>query len=168
MLTQALPNTFSSEPPRKRFILWAHLKHLGTALLAPSRFTANRGTQSLFPDSPPRSSSNWNLCVLLREKNHASHIDGVGLGRCSQPLLPSKCIPCSGRRSSHEARCNCKRCLNGARGAVLRAPHPARRRQVLPAIRRGAARLPPLLSLVVVATFKSRDVRFGSKADITL
>jgi hypothetical protein len=37
---------------------------------------------------------------------------------------------------------------------------------VLPAIRRRAARLPPLLSLVVVATFKSGDVRFGSKADL--
>jgi hypothetical protein len=103
--------------------------------------------------------------VLLREKNHASDIDGVGFGRCCQSLLLSKCIRCSGRRSSHEACC--KRWL-GARGAVLRASHPARRHQVLPAIRRRAARLPPLLSLVVVATFKSGDVRFGSKADVTL
>jgi hypothetical protein len=37
---------------------------------------------------------------------------------------------------------------------------------VLPAIRRRAARLPPLLSLVVVATFKSGDVRFVPISDI--
>ena len=78
-------------------------------------------------------------------------LTGLALRRCAQSLLLSKCIRCSGRRSSHEACCN--RCFNSARGAVLRASHPAWRNQVLPGIRHWTPRLPPLLSLVVVATF---------------
>jgi len=62
--------------------------------------------------------------------------------------LLSKCRRPSGRPSSHEAGGN--RRFNNARGAVLRASDPARRHQVLPGIRRGSPRLPPLLSLVVV------------------
>jgi hypothetical protein len=82
------------------------------------------------------------------EETHASDIDGVSFRLRSKSRLLSKCRRCSGRRRSYEAGCN--RHFNSARGAILRASHPARHHQVLPGIRRGAAGLPPLPSLVVV------------------
>jgi hypothetical protein len=146
----------TGEPPGKRFILCVDLKHWVPRFGHPPVLVANRGTQSLFPDSPPQSSSNLNLCRPVVEipafakgrKQHASNIDGASFGRCSDSRLLSKCRRGSGQRSSYEA-CRNRR-FNSARRAVLRTSHPSRRCQVLPAIRRGAPRLPPLLSLVVI------------------
>jgi hypothetical protein len=158
VLTKGMPNTFSGEPPRKRFILCVRLKHSGTALLAPSRPIANRGTQSSFPDSPRHNpvpigtyaSPARETRRIFWGETHASDIDGVGFGRRSESRLLSKCECRSGQRSSREACRGCR--VNGARCAVLRASHPARHHQMLSRVRRGAPRLPPLLSLVEVAT----------------
>jgi len=56
------------------------------------------------------------------------------------------------------------RYFNAARGAILRASHPARHHQVLPGIRRGTARLPPLPSLVVVVKPGSRAAHIAPEA----
>jgi hypothetical protein len=97
-----------------------------------------------------------------REETHASNVDGVSSGRCSESCLLSKCRRRSGRRSIHKAGCN--RRFNSAECAVLRASYPARCNQVLPRIRRGAPRLPTLLSLVVVKPSAARRREVSSNA----
>jgi hypothetical protein len=100
--------------------------------------------------------------VLQREETHAGDIDKISFRWRSEPRLLSKCRRRSDRRSSHEAGCNSR--FNSARGAVLRASYPARHHQVLPGIRRGAPRLPPLPSLAVVVKPGSRDVATSDTA----
>ena len=75
-------------------------------------------------------------------------LTGVAFASALTLVCFQKCCCGSGRRRSHEAGCNCH--FDSARSAILRASHPARYHQMLPAIHRGTARLPPLPSLVVV------------------
>jgi hypothetical protein len=87
-------------------------------------------------------------------KTHASDIDRISFRRRPESRLLSKCRRRSSRCSGNEPGCNDR--INSPAGAILRASDTARCHQVLPAIRRGAPRLPPFLSLVVVKLVKPR------------
>ena len=93
-------------------------------------------------------------------------LTGLAFAGALSSRLLSKCRCRSGRRGSHKSGCN--RRFNSARGAVLRASYPARYHQVLPGIRRGASRLPPLPSLVVVKPGAHRRVLWTIAAKSTV
>ena len=103
--------------------------------------------------------------VLCGKETYASDIDGVRFRRGSQSPLLSKCTSHSGRRRSHER--GCRRHINGARGAVLRAAHSAWHRQMLPGIRCRTSSLSPLLPLVVVALTLKGSELLGSQPRCT-
>jgi hypothetical protein len=109
------------------------------------------------------------MCGVHWGANYASDIDGAGFRRRSKSRLLPKCCCGSGRCRSRETGCN--RYFNCARGAILCASHPARRRQVLPGVRHRTARLPALLSLVVVTLPPSEyigklpELRFGANKE---
>lgn len=161
-LTKILPNTFSGQPTSRRLILCVHLEHSGTTAWHPHALYLIRELKTCSPTRRHNCVSTGTYAVHprpLKGGNHANDIDEISFRRRSESCLLSKCRRRSGRRSSHEACCN--RRFNNARRAVLRASYPTRRHQVLPGIRRGASRVPALLSLVVVKP-RSRAVDCGA------
>jgi len=73
-LSKVLTNTFSGEPPSKRFVLVlrALLRHRWALLLAPSRTMGNLGTQIPFPVVVRRTSRNPNVPSTVVQWNSVS------------------------------------------------------------------------------------------------